>query len=127
MIERVLQRRALPLKLSSLVILLRLILCDKVKVKHHDMKTYWEVEVQLHVFLTSVLNGGECSASRRGRFTPDARAPGTQLEALSCLDAVAKRKVFSHCRETNPDRPAHSLVVIPTELSWYYCDDYSYC
>jgi len=28
------------------------------------MKTYGEVEVQLHVFLTSVLHAGELSASR---------------------------------------------------------------
>jgi hypothetical protein len=26
--------------------------------KHHAMKTYWGVDVQLHVFLTSALDGG---------------------------------------------------------------------
>jgi hypothetical protein len=35
------------------------------------------VEVQLHSFFTSVLDGGEWSASRPGRFTPRERAPGT--------------------------------------------------
>jgi len=30
------------------------------------------------------------------------------------LDAVAKRKIPSLCRESNPDRPACSLVAIPT-------------
>jgi hypothetical protein len=33
------------------------------------------------------------------------------------LDAVAKRKISSHCRESNPDRPAPSLVTILIELS----------
>jgi hypothetical protein len=39
------------------------------------------------------------------------------------LDAVAKRKILSHCRESNPGRPARSPVAIPTELSrllFYY-------
>jgi hypothetical protein len=33
------------------------------------MKTYWEVEVQLHSFLTLAQDGGERSASCSGRFT----------------------------------------------------------
>jgi hypothetical protein len=41
------------------------------------MKTYWGVEVQLHEFLTSALDGGELSASRSGRFTPRESFPGT--------------------------------------------------
>jgi hypothetical protein len=32
------------------------------------------------------------------------------------LDAVAKRKIPSPCRESNSDRPAFSLVTILTEL-----------
>jgi hypothetical protein len=34
------------------------------------MKTYGEVDVQTHVFLTSALVGGKWSASRPGRFSP---------------------------------------------------------
>jgi hypothetical protein len=34
------------------------------------------------------------------------------------LDTVAKRKIPILCRKKNPDRPAHSLVAIPTELLW---------
>jgi len=43
--------------------------------KHHAMKAYWGVEVQLHVFLTSALIGSEWSDSRSGRFTPRERTP----------------------------------------------------
>jgi hypothetical protein len=41
------------------------------------MKTYVEVDVLIHIFLTSVLVGGQWSASCPGRFTPGERAPGT--------------------------------------------------
>jgi hypothetical protein len=34
--------------------------------KHHAMKTYREMEVWRHIFLTSALEGGECSALRSG-------------------------------------------------------------
>jgi len=38
--------------------------------KHHAMKTYEGVEVQLHAILTSSLDKGEWSASRPSRFIP---------------------------------------------------------
>jgi hypothetical protein len=41
------------------------------------MKAYEEVDVQIHIFLTSALDGGEWSASHPGRFIPGERAPGT--------------------------------------------------
>jgi hypothetical protein len=41
--------------------------------KHHAMKTYCGVEVQYHAFLTYALDGGVCSASRPGRFTPQGK------------------------------------------------------
>jgi hypothetical protein len=34
------------------------------------MKTYGRMDVQIHVFLTSALVGGEQSDSRPGHFTP---------------------------------------------------------
>jgi hypothetical protein len=40
------------------------------------MKASGEVGVQIHIFLTSVLVGGEWSASLAGRFTPGEVAPG---------------------------------------------------
>jgi hypothetical protein len=41
------------------------------------MKAYGGVDVQIYIFLTSELDGGECSVSRPGRFTPGETAPRT--------------------------------------------------
>jgi hypothetical protein len=41
------------------------------------MKAYGGVDVQIQVFLTSALVGGELSASRPVRFTPREKFPGT--------------------------------------------------
>jgi hypothetical protein len=41
------------------------------------MKIYGGVDVQIQVFLTSALVGGEWSASRPARFTAGERTPGT--------------------------------------------------
>jgi len=43
------------------------------------MTIFGRVEVQLHAFLNSTLDGGELSAQRPGRFTPGERAPFTRL------------------------------------------------
>jgi hypothetical protein len=45
--------------------------------KNQAMKRIGGVEVYLHTFLTSALDGGEWSASRPGLFTPRERDPGT--------------------------------------------------
>jgi hypothetical protein len=60
------------------------------------MKAYGGVDVYIHVFLTSALAGGEWSASRPGRFTPEERAPGTHwiggwAYPRAGLDDVKKR------------------------------------
>jgi hypothetical protein len=39
------------------------------------MKAYGGVDVQINIFLTSALVGGEWSASRPGRFTPGKKTP----------------------------------------------------
>jgi hypothetical protein len=41
------------------------------------MNTHGKVEVQLHECLILPLDGGELLASRHGRFTSAAKAPGT--------------------------------------------------
>jgi hypothetical protein len=57
-------------------------------------------------FLTPVLDGGEQSASRPGRFTPEEIVPGTRcigdwVGPRAGLDSVEKRKIFP-CQESNP-------------------------
>jgi hypothetical protein len=42
------------------------------------MKAYGGVDVQIYVFLTSALVGGEWSASRPGRYTLGEKAPSTR-------------------------------------------------
>jgi hypothetical protein len=64
------------------------------------MKAYGGVDVYIHVLLTSPLVGGEWSASRRDRFTPGVRAPGTDwiggwVGPRTGLVDVEKRKFFT--------------------------------
>jgi hypothetical protein len=67
--------------------------------KHYAMKTYWRNGgIASCILLTSVLEGGEWSASRPGRFAPKERAPGTHwiggwVGSRAVLDAVVKRKI----------------------------------
>jgi hypothetical protein len=72
------------------------------------MKTYWGsggIYPRIH---TSALDGGEWSASRRGRFIAKERAsPGTHwiggfVGPGTGLDAVVERKIPSPCRDWNP-------------------------
>jgi hypothetical protein len=44
------------------------------------MKAYEEVDVYIHIFLTSAVAGGEWSASRPGRFTPRGKSPQYPLD-----------------------------------------------
>jgi hypothetical protein len=65
------------------------------------MKTYRGVDVQIRIFLTSALVGGEWSASRFSRFTPGERALGTHciggwVDSRASLDDVEKRKFHSN-------------------------------
>jgi hypothetical protein len=71
-----------------------------------------------------MLYGGEWSASRSGCFIPEEGTRGTHwvggwVGPRTGLDAVAKRKIPSPFRESNPNHPAHSQVALPTELSRY--------
>jgi hypothetical protein len=71
--------------------------------EHHAMKEYWGSGGIVHEFLTSVVEGGEWSASRPDRFTPRKRAPGIHwiggwVGTRAGLDAVMKSRSPSHCR-----------------------------
>jgi hypothetical protein len=64
------------------------------------MKEYGEVDVLIHIFLTSALAGGEWSASRPGCTTPGERAPVTHwiggwVGPRASLDDVEKRKFLT--------------------------------
>jgi hypothetical protein len=64
------------------------------------MKVYGEVDVYIHVFLTSAVVEDEWSASRLCRFTPGERAPGTHwiggwVGPIAGLDDVEKRKFLT--------------------------------
>jgi hypothetical protein len=64
------------------------------------MKAYGRVDVQIHIFLTSAIAGGEWSASRPGRFTPRERAPGIHwlggwVGPKAGLDDAEKRKFLT--------------------------------
>jgi hypothetical protein len=74
------------------------------------MKAYRGVNVQIHIFLTSALAGGEWSASRPDHFTPDTQRIGRWTDPRAGLDDMEKRKFL-----TLPGlelrllgRPAHS-------------------
>jgi len=75
----------------------------------------------LHAFLSSALDEGEWSASRSGCFTPRGSTAGTHcigawVGPRAGLDAVAKGKNLSPCRELNPSHSARRLVTDLTEL-----------
>jgi hypothetical protein len=101
------------------------------------MKAYGGVDVWLHIFLTSVLAGGEWSASRPGRFTS---APGTHwiggwVDPSAGMDGVEKRKYLTLLElELRPlVRPARSQSLyrlsypgscLTRSTYWYRC---SFC
>jgi hypothetical protein len=68
--------------------------------KHYAMKASGEMDVEIHIFLSSALAGSEWSAPRLGRFTTGKRASGTHwikgcVKPRAGLDEVEKRKFFS--------------------------------
>jgi hypothetical protein len=74
---------------------------------YYAMKAYRGVDVEIHIFLSSALAGGEWSASRLCRFTPEERTPGTHwiggwVDPRVGLDDVDNRK-FLTLRDSNSD------------------------
>jgi hypothetical protein len=64
------------------------------------MKAYGGVDVQTHIFLTSVLAGDEWPASHPGSFIPGEWAPGTHwiggcMDPRAGLDVVEKKKFLT--------------------------------
>jgi hypothetical protein len=58
------------------------------------MKTYGGVDVQIHVFLTSALVGGDWSASRPGRFSLGTHWIGGWVGPRTGLDNVERRNIL---------------------------------
>jgi hypothetical protein len=58
------------------------------------MKAYGAVYVDVHVFLTSSLAGGEWPASHPGRFTRGTQWIGVFVGSRGDLDAVDRRKLL---------------------------------
>jgi hypothetical protein len=76
--------------------------------EHHGVLEEWRYSSTCS--LTSVLDVGEWSASRPGRFTPRERPPGSHsiggwVGSWAGLDTVVKRKIPSPHRESNPRIP----------------------
>jgi hypothetical protein len=89
------------------------------------MKTYGGVKVVAPLFLTSVIDGDEWSASHTYSFIPRERAPyahclGGWVGLGASLDYVEKSKIFCPCQESNPKLWAIQPVAILTELSQLY-------
>jgi hypothetical protein len=59
------------------------------------MKAYGEVDVDIHIFLTSALAGGEWSTSRPGRFTPGTHGIGGWVDPRAGKDDVEKRQFLT--------------------------------
>jgi hypothetical protein len=64
------------------------------------MKAYKGVNIQIHIFLTSALDGDEWSNSRTCRYAPGERVPGTHwigglVDPRDGLDDVEKRKFLT--------------------------------
>jgi hypothetical protein len=71
----------------------KLFLCS---IKHYAMKVYGGVDVQINVFFSSAVAGGDWSASRPGRFTPGEKSSGThriggRVGPRIALDDVERR------------------------------------
>jgi hypothetical protein len=91
------------------------------------------VEVWLHEFFTSALDGGEWSPYPQGK-SPGIHWTGGWLAPRTVLDAMMKRKIPSTCRESNPRTPivqplaqrytdwAISLLIIHSD-----CNFLSFC
>jgi hypothetical protein len=59
------------------------------------MKPYGGVDLQIHIFLTSALAGGEWSDSLPGRFTPGTHWIRSLVDPRGGLDDVEKREFLT--------------------------------
>jgi hypothetical protein len=74
----------------------------------------WESGCVVPLLLTSALDGGEWSASRPGRYTPEESALDDHC-TVSCVGSTAglnaeKKRISWPCRELNSGRPSRSYT-----------------
>jgi hypothetical protein len=81
-----------------------------------DMKEYEEVEMYVHSFLTSALDGRKWSASRSGLFNPG-NIPLVPVEwkAVWPQSPLNKKEISCTCQESNHEPrflgcPSHSQI-----------------
>jgi hypothetical protein len=70
---------------------------------------YGGVEIQLHHFLTSTLDGSEWQASRPGHFTPDTNFLGDWVGHGANLSVMEKRIPLSSAGNRTPIPRSTSL------------------
>jgi hypothetical protein len=81
-------------------------------------------DVEIHIFLTSALVGGEWSTSRPGRFTPGERAPGTHwiggwAGLRAGVDDLEKRKFLTlPGLELQPVASRYTNYAIPAPIEY---------
>ena len=85
----------------------------------HVLKTYDGMEVEFHLFLTSALDGEECSPSRPGCFTP--RHPlkmwlGEPQSRSGRFFGGGESLTMEGIEPRFVGRPARSLVTVLAEL-----------
>jgi hypothetical protein len=88
----------------------------------HAVKAHGGIEVQLHSFLTSALDGGEWSTSRLGRFTPGKECQYPSSRRLGGSQGrsgqfTEEKNQLPFPRFETVDCPTGSLVSLPNTLS----------
>jgi hypothetical protein len=90
------------------------------------MKTYEDVDVWIHILLTSALVGGQWPASRPCRFIPGERTPGIHwigylADPKTGLDDKEKSKFFiiPRLEFQSVGRPARSQLLSTKHLKQY--------
>jgi hypothetical protein len=70
-------------------------------IKHYSTKTYGRVDVQIHVFLTSALLGGELSSSRPVFTTPGKNCRYPLYKKIGGPQNLYGQEKSCHCRVSN--------------------------
>jgi len=86
--------------------------------RHEDV---WGAEIWIHAFLSLTLDGKERLSLNPGHFTPREKSQDTRwigkMGYRAGMDAAARRRYPSPCRESNPSRSDYNVVTLLSELS----------